>query len=70
MKTEKSVKEVVSIWGLITLVLARLVAPMPTANRWLSKMGESTSSLRNYGFSNLDLNRLEGSLYMYSLASH
>lgn len=70
MKTERSVKEVVSIWGLITLVLARLVAPMPTTNRWLNKMGESTSSLRNYGFSNLDLNRLDKSLYMYSLASY
>lgn len=70
MKTERSVKEVVSIWGLITLVLARLVAPMPTANRWLNKMGESTSSLRNYGLSNLDLNRLDKSLYMYSLASY
>ena len=70
MKTERSIKEVVSIWGLITLVLARLVAPMPTANRWLSKMGKTTSNLRSYGFSNLDLNRLERSLYMYTLASY
>ena len=70
MKTERSVKEVVNVWGLITLVLARLVAPMPTANRWLNKMGESISSLRNYGFSNLELHRLNGSLYMYSLSSY
>ena len=69
MKTERSVKEVVSIWGLITLVLAKLVAPMPTANRWL-KMGESTSNLRSYGFSNLDLYSLDKSLYEYSLSSY
>ena len=70
MKTERSVKEVVSIWGLITLVLARLVAPLPTANRWLFTTGEFISNLRNYGLSNLDLHRLERSLYMYSLASY
>ncbi|MBS3151456.1 hypothetical protein J4443_03705 [Candidatus Woesearchaeota archaeon] len=69
MKTEKSIKKVGSIWGLITLVLAKLVAPMPTTNRWLYKMGESTSNLRNYGFSNLDLNRLDRSL-LYSLTSY
>jgi len=69
MKTERS-KEVVSIWGLITLVLARLVAPQPTANRWLSKMGESTINLRDYGLLNLTKHRLERSLYAYSLVSY
>ncbi len=69
METERS-KEVVSIWGLITLVLARLVAPLPTANRWLNIMGESTINLRNYGLSNLTKHRLESSLYEYSLASY
>ena len=70
MKTERSVKEVVSIWGLITLLLARLVAPMPTANRWLYKMGKSTINLGNYGLSNLSKHRLERSLYMYHLSSY
>ncbi|MBI2507827.1 hypothetical protein HYV89_02635 [Candidatus Woesearchaeota archaeon] len=69
MKTERSVKEVESLWGLITLVLARLMAPMPTANRWLYKMGETINNLGNYGFLNRNLSRLETSL-QYSLSSY
>jgi len=70
MKTEKSIKEVVNIWGLITLFLARLVAPLPTTNRWLNKMGESTINLRNYGISNLATHRLERPLSLYTLSSY
>lgn len=68
MKTENSVKEVVNIWGLITLFLAKLVAPLPTANRWLSKKGESTNNLLSYGLTNLRSHRLNASLSIATLA--
>ena len=70
MINRKVTKEVVSIWGLIALVLIRLVAPLPTANRWLYKMGESTNNQRNYGLVNLKVNRLERSLHQYQLSTY
>jgi len=70
MKNERSVKEVGSIWGLITLVLSKLVAPLPTANRWLLKMGEPTDNLLSYGLAKVNIIRLERSLQEYQLTSY
>ena len=70
MINRKATKEVVSIWGLITLILARLVAPLPTANRWLHKMGESTNNLLSYGLAKVNIIRLERSLQEYQLTSY
>ena len=70
MTNEKVTNEVVSIWGVIMLFLTRLVAPLPTANRWLSKMGESTNNLLSYGLANLTSHRLVRSLRMYQLSSY
>ena len=70
MINRKATKEVVSIWGLITLILARLVAPLPTANRWLLKMGEPTDNLLSYGLAKVNIIRLERSLQEYQLTSY
>ena len=69
MKTNKQNKVVRNIWGMVMLFLAALVVPTPTANRWLTKMGESTNNLLSYGLTKLIDYKVSQSLYMYKLAS-
>lgn len=66
MKANKMTKVGTSIWGLVMLILSNVVAPMPTTNRWLTKMGESTSNLSCYGLDKSNLSPKEMSLSMYS----
>ncbi|MAG45173.1 MAG: hypothetical protein CMH63_00165 [Nanoarchaeota archaeon] len=67
MKENKLTKVVQNIWGVLMIFLAKLVVPMPTTNRWLTKMGETTNNLSNYGLEDLQNHKLSRSLSLISL---
>ena len=70
MKENKLTKVVQDVWGVLMIFLTKLVAPMPTTNRWLTKMGESTNNLSNYGLEDLQNHRLSTSLSLISSTSY
>lgn len=65
MKQAKVDKVVRNLWGIIVFLLSRWVAPMPTANRWLTKMGKSTNNLSDYGLENTFVPTQLSRLYSY-----
>ena len=68
MKVNKTDKVVQSILGVLMIFLAKLVVPMPTANRWRTKKGKTTNNQQYYGLANNPLPyKLSRSLSLSSL---